>query len=184
VLASAVEHTGKNTVFKASAGYIWYFPKGEGHVVQGLEDGGHEYLLVFDNGNSNTEGVTFNIDDWLLHMPPSVLAKNFGVPNDTFKHVPNPTGSIARGMLNNSTNTTGIFGELRGNSSYYFPSSKMPFNQAPGGGGSFLKLDSTNFPIAKDLAQILWRCSWEDYGRCIGILTLVPDFNTVNLGEN
>lgn len=151
VLVSAVDHKGQNQVFIARAGDVWYFPKGEGHVIQGLEEKGNEYLLVFDNGNFNGLGVTFNVDDWLVHTPPSVLAKNFGVPVDTFKHTPNPYGSIANGVLSNGT-VSSPFGQLSGDSSYFFEASKKEFRKAPGGGGSFLTIDTSNFPIAKNIA--------------------------------
>jgi hypothetical protein len=57
---------------------------------------------------------------------------------------------------------------------WYFPSSKMSFAQAPGGGGSFLKVDSTNFPIAKDLAANNVEVLPRGLGKCIGILILFP----------
>jgi hypothetical protein len=31
---------------------------------------------------------TLLVTDWLAHTPPEVLAKNFGVPVDTFKNIP------------------------------------------------------------------------------------------------
>ncbi|KAE8446567.1 hypothetical protein EG329_011899 [Mollisiaceae sp. DMI_Dod_QoI] len=151
VLVSVVHSSGQNQVFKANTGDIWYFPKGQGHIIQGLSPGGNEYLLVFDNGNFNAQGTTFNVDDWITHTPPSVLAKNFGVPNDTFQHTARPYGSIANGVVSNGT-VSSPFGQLTGNSSYYFPASKMNFTKAPGGGGSYLTVDTEVFPIARNIA--------------------------------
>lgn len=58
-------------------GDIWYFPKGEAHVIQGLADQ-NEYLLAFDDGNFDAVGTTFMVDDWIAHTPKDILAKNFG----------------------------------------------------------------------------------------------------------
>ena len=75
---AAVNNEGKNQVFRADKGDIWYFPKGQGHVIQGITDPGAEYLLVFDDGDFDAKGRTFNVADWIVHTPLSVLAKNFG----------------------------------------------------------------------------------------------------------
>lgn len=56
-----------------------YFPKGAAHTVHGLSDEA-EYLLVFDEGDFDAFGTTFNVDDWISHTPKDILAKNFGTP--------------------------------------------------------------------------------------------------------
>ena len=56
-----------------------YFPKGQAHGVQGLADE-NEYLLVFDEGDFDATGTTFNVPDWLAHTPKHILARNFGKP--------------------------------------------------------------------------------------------------------
>lgn len=68
-------------------GDLWYFPAGFGHSIQGLEDDGCEFLLVFDNGHFS-EDSTFQLTDWLAHTPKEVLAKNFQVPESTFAKIP------------------------------------------------------------------------------------------------
>ncbi|KAF4629866.1 hypothetical protein G7Y89_g8275 [Cudoniella acicularis] len=155
VLVSVVTSSGKNQLFKADTGDIWYFPKGQGHAIQGLSDGGAEYLLVFDQGDFNAVGTTFNIDDWITHTPPEVLMKNFGLPNSStppFSTTPTSAGSIIPGTVGNGTLPKAMSGELTGSSSYYFASSTKNFTKAPGGGGQYLTVDSTNFPIVKSLA--------------------------------
>ena len=77
VLVSAVDEDGKNQVDTLNVGDIWYFPKGEAHVIQGLDDE-NEYLLAFDDGNFDATGTTFMVDDWISHTPKNILAKNFG----------------------------------------------------------------------------------------------------------
>ena len=73
----AVDENGKNQVDTLNTGDIWYFPKGQAHSIQGLEDQ-NEYLLAFDDGNFDATGTTFNVDDWITHTPKDILAKNFG----------------------------------------------------------------------------------------------------------
>ena len=51
--------------------------EGEAHVIQGLAEQ-NEYLLVFDDGNFDTAGTTFNVDDWIAHTPKDILAKSLG----------------------------------------------------------------------------------------------------------
>ena len=55
VLVSAVDENGKYQVDKLGVGDIWYFPKGQAHTVQGLDDQ-NEYLLAFDDGDFNAVG--------------------------------------------------------------------------------------------------------------------------------
>ncbi len=57
------------------------------HSIQGLGDDGCEFLLVFDSGSFD-ENETFLLTDWLAHTPRHILAKNFGVPEKAFDHVP------------------------------------------------------------------------------------------------
>jgi oxalate decarboxylase len=74
---SAVDEYGRNQFEILNEGDIWYFPKGEAHVIQGLAEQ-NEYLLVFDDGNFDTAGTTFNVDDWIAHTPKDILAKSLG----------------------------------------------------------------------------------------------------------
>ncbi len=84
---TAVDQQGRSHVSDVHAGDLWIFPGGIPHSIQGLGPDGAEFLLVFDDGNFN-EFETFLLTDWLHHTPPSVLAKNFGVPESTFANVP------------------------------------------------------------------------------------------------
>ena len=55
VLVSAVDENGKYQVDELTFGDIWYFPKGQAHTVQGLDDE-NEYLLAFDDGDFDKVG--------------------------------------------------------------------------------------------------------------------------------
>jgi oxalate decarboxylase len=66
---------GSMFVDDVQAGDLWNFPAGLPHSIQGLEEDGCEFLLVFNQG-SFSEGSTFLLSDWLKHTPPDVLQKN------------------------------------------------------------------------------------------------------------
>ena len=70
-----------------SEGEGWYFPAGIPHSIQGLEDDGCEFLLVFDDGDFD-ENSTFLLTEWLARTPKEVLAKNFNVPERAFDAFP------------------------------------------------------------------------------------------------
>ncbi|KAF2465068.1 Bicupin, oxalate decarboxylase/oxidase [Lindgomyces ingoldianus] len=151
VLVSAVDENGKYQVDTLEYGDIWYFPKGQAHTVQGL-DNENEYLLVFDDGDFDKVGTTFNLDDWVAHTPKSVLAKNFGLPESVFSSVPEKNPYIQNSTVSNRT-VTGPNGQLTGNSSYVYHTFQHTPEKVPGGGGLFYKIDSTNFPIATTIAS-------------------------------
>ena len=68
-------------------GDLWYFPAGFPHSIQGLGPDGSEFMLIFNQGTFS-EDDTFLISDWVAHTPPSVLAKNFGLPEGVLKNLP------------------------------------------------------------------------------------------------
>ncbi|WP_428375770.1 oxalate decarboxylase family bicupin [Lichenicoccus sp.] len=84
---TAVDQNGRNFVDDVHEGDLWYFPSGVPHSIQGLNDDGCEFLLVFDDGSFNEES-TFLLNDWFRHIPPEVLGKNFGQPASMFGNTP------------------------------------------------------------------------------------------------
>jgi len=67
-------------------GDVWLVPSGVPHSIQGLEEG-TEFILVFDNPYFS-ENQTLLISEFLAHLPPGVIAKNFGLPADEFATLP------------------------------------------------------------------------------------------------
>jgi oxalate decarboxylase len=86
---TAIDAQGRNFVDDVGVGDLWYFPSGIPHSIQGLNPDGCEFLLVFDSGGFD-EDSTFLLSDWFKHVPEDVLAKNFGVQNADFSHLPDP----------------------------------------------------------------------------------------------
>ena len=83
---TAIDNDGKSFVKDVGVNDIWFFPTGTPHSIQGLEPDGCEFLLVFDDGKFS-EGDTTLISDWARHTPRSVLAKNWGVPENELDEV-------------------------------------------------------------------------------------------------
>lgn len=75
---TAIDVDGHPYVKDVKAGDLWYFPQGIPHSIQGLGPDGCEFLLVFDKGSFSEDGTTL-LSDWLIHTPPEVVGKNFGV---------------------------------------------------------------------------------------------------------
>lgn len=66
VLVSAVDENGHHQVTELGFGDIWYFPKGQAHTIQGLDDE-NEYLLAFDDGNFDAAGYVASFD-WIVAL--------------------------------------------------------------------------------------------------------------------
>ncbi|KAH7024537.1 oxalate decarboxylase [Microdochium trichocladiopsis] len=150
VLVSAVDQDGKFQVAKLEVGDVWYFPKGQGHTVQGLEDD-NEFLLVFDDGDFDATGTTFNVDDWIKHTPKHILAKNFGLNASVFDSVPSPNPYIQQGNVSDS-GVSGGGGELSGDASFVYYAKDHALQDIPGGGGTLRIIDTTTFPASKTIA--------------------------------
>jgi oxalate decarboxylase len=89
---------GRPYVADVQAGDLWYFPAGAPHSLQGLGPDGCEFVICFDDGHAN-EFNTLLISDWFAHTPPEALAKNFGVPAETFAKIPLQNLWIFQGKL-------------------------------------------------------------------------------------
>jgi oxalate decarboxylase len=84
---TAVDRGRKTFLDDVGEGDLWFFATGVPHSIQGLGDDGCEFLLVFDSGTFD-ENETILLTDWLAHTPRHILAKNFGVPESAFAHIP------------------------------------------------------------------------------------------------
>ena len=84
---TAIDAAGKSFVADAKKNDLWFFPSGVPHSIQGLNPDGCEFLLVFDDGNFS-ESETVLLSDAMMHLPPEVLAKNFGVGEKAFENLP------------------------------------------------------------------------------------------------
>lgn len=81
---TAIDANGRSFVRDTKEGDLWYFPTGIPHSIQGLAPDGAEFLLVFDDGNFS-EFETVLLSDLIAHTPGDVMAKNFGVPQQSLQ---------------------------------------------------------------------------------------------------
>src|SRR5437660_8458509 len=84
---TVLDAEGRPYVADVNEGDLWYFPAGQPHSLQGLGPDGCEFVICFDDGDAS-EFNTLLVTDWFAHTPPSVLAKNFGEPAETFANIP------------------------------------------------------------------------------------------------
>jgi oxalate decarboxylase len=149
---TAIDQDGRNFVADIGPGDLWLFPAGMPHSIQALADG-CEFLLVFDDG-SFTENNTFLLTDWLLHTPPDVLARNFGLPEAAFANMPShelyiflaaAPGPLAVDLV------SGPNGAIPQSYAYRL-SEQEPIEVA---GGRVRIVDSRNFPVARTIAAAL-----------------------------
>lgn len=148
---TAVDAQGHNFVDDVGVGDLWYFPAGIPHSIQGLSPDGCEFLLVFDDGDFS-EDNTFLISDWLHHVPPEVLAKNFGVPAGSFDKVPASLyifpaplpGPLAADHVEGATPVMQTFSHRM--------LAQEPIRTKS---GTVRITDSNNFPVSKTIAAAL-----------------------------
>src|SRR6201988_3232018 len=84
---TVLDAVGRPYVADVKEGALWYFPAGQPHSLQGLGPDGCEFVICFDDGDAS-EFNTLLVTDWFAHTPPEILAKNFGVPAETFAKIP------------------------------------------------------------------------------------------------
>ncbi len=154
---------GSMFVDDVNEGDLWLFPAGSPHSIQGIGDDGCEFLLVFNQGSFSEES-TFLLSDWLMHTPPDVLEKNFGLGAGAIAKLPKgdplyifpsdvPTQSLAQDQAEVSKHAA------KPKKSYTFKASAMQPTYTTAHGN--LKIvDVRNFPASPNL--------------CAGIVTVKP----------
>src|SRR5579862_7172814 len=98
VRTTVIDPQGRAETNDFDPGDVWYFPRGHGHMLECLGDEPTHFILIFDNGYFSEFG-TFSISDWIGHIPKSLLAKNFGLPESTFSTFPKKEVYFAHGSL-------------------------------------------------------------------------------------
>jgi oxalate decarboxylase len=98
VRTTVISPTGEAGQDDFGPGDVWFFPKGHGHMLQGLGPDETHFILGFDDGHFSEFG-TFSITDWLGHTPTSVLAQNLGLPEAAFADFPKSEVYIVPGKV-------------------------------------------------------------------------------------
>lgn len=97
--------------------------------------------------------TTFQVDDWLIHTPKSILAKNFGVDESVFNTLPKSDPYI----LPPTNISTADVSDPSGETDFIYRLSKITPPTVPGGGGTLSIIDSRVFPIATTIAAAVVR---------------------------
>ena len=145
---TAVDLDGKSFVADTNKYDLWFFPSGVPHSIQGLEPDGCEFMLVFDDGNFS-ESETVLLSDSVSHIPPEVLAKNFGVSEQALKNVPRQELFIFQAPLPPSLETDQRVAGALGKSSrdFAFRTMQMPVTRRTKSGEVRI-VDSNQFKVS------------------------------------
>ncbi len=153
---TTLDGEGRPYVNDVKAGDLWYFPPGLPHSLQGLGPDGAEFVLAFDNGAAG-EYNTLMLTDWIAHTPPEVLAKNFGIPAESFKNIPVEQKWIFQGELPGplaQDQAEVMKGTTASPSPFIFRLSDMKPDKS-NKSGTVQIADSTNFTVSKTVAAAL-----------------------------
>ncbi len=134
-------------------GDVWYFPRGHGHMLECLGNMPCHFILIFDNGYFSEFG-TFSISDWIGHVPPALLAKNFGVPESSFEGFPKSEVYFARGPVPPETPSKPLQGWKVPALTHKYELLKRPPHRVFKGGREW-RVDSTHFPISKTVTGVV-----------------------------
>jgi oxalate decarboxylase len=154
---TAIDFDGSSYVNDVKAGDLWYFPTGIPHSLQGLGPDGCEFLLVFDDGNFSEDNTTL-LSDWMIHTPPEVLEKNWGVAAsalEPLKKIPAEGRYIFQtavpGSLEQDQQAAARNGKLTSTAFEFRMLQMRPQKATPK--GEVRIVDSSNFPAAANIAM-------------------------------
>ncbi|WZO97085.1 cupin domain-containing protein [Isosphaeraceae bacterium EP7] len=154
VRTTAISPEGNSETNEFEPGDVWYFPRGHGHMLQCLGEKPCHFILIFDNGYFSEFG-TFSITDWLGHVPKTLLAKNFGLPESAFDGFPTDEVYFARGPIPDESTPPNLQGAM------VSPPESHKFQllaQEPHSvhkGGREWRLGQDRFPIARTVTGVI-----------------------------
>jgi len=190
---TAIDAGGRSFVADVGVNDLWYFPSGLPHSIQGLGPDGCEFMLVFDDGNFS-EAETVLLSDSMAHLPPEVLAKNFGVTESALAGLPQRElfifqTKVPGALTADQQATAGSHGLT--SLDFAFRTMNYPATKSTQGGEVRI-VDSSKFPVATTIAMALvtvrpgglrelhWHPNadeWQYYIRGQGRMTVVATGN-------
>jgi oxalate decarboxylase len=153
---TAIDLDGKGFVSDVTEGDLWYFPPGIPHSIQGLNPDGAEFLLVFDDGNFS-EYETVLLTDWMAHTPHDVLAKNFGVSEQSMEKMPRREKFIFQAPVPGSLadDLKAVSGSMGASpQEFAFRTAQQPVTKRTKGGEVRI-IDSTKFKVSTTIAAAI-----------------------------
>lgn len=153
VRTTVIDPQGRAETNEFGPGDVWYFPRGHGHMLECLGNKPTHFILIFDNGYFSEFG-TFSITDWVGHAPIPLLAKNFGLPEESFDGFPKDEVYFAFGEFPPQPAEFPLQGEkLPPLTHKYQLLSQNPYRTFKG--GREWRVDSTMFPISKTVTGVI-----------------------------
>jgi oxalate decarboxylase len=149
---TSVDQQGRTFQDDVREGDLWYFPSGIPHSIQGIGEVGVEFLLVFDDGNFS-EDNTFLLTDMCAHLPPEVLAKNFGWTEEQVSPFPKEQLYIFQSEVPGPLTGDQLRGDGPVPNWFKFQMMGMSPQRFPG--GTVRIVDSRNFPASVHMAAAL-----------------------------
>lgn len=150
--ATVISPNGQSEISEFGPGDTWYFPRGHGHLLQGLGPGECHFLLGFDNGHFSEFG-TFSITDWIAHSSPRLLSKNFGLPEAAFAGFPKKEIYIGPGKVPAKAIEEFRNSDLQPTQSIHkFSLDRQPAKTFPGGEERIVTMK--DFPIQTTLTAV------------------------------
>ena len=153
---TAIDLDGKGFVSDVTEGDLWYFPPGIPHSIQGLNPDGAEFLLVFDDGNFS-EYETVLLTDWMAHTPHDVLAKNFGVSEQSMEKMPRREKFIFQAPVPGSLadDLKAVSGSMGASpQEFAFRTAQQPVTKRTKGGEVRI-IDSSKFKVSTTIAAAI-----------------------------
>ncbi|KAM0755190.1 Bicupin, oxalate decarboxylase/oxidase [Meredithblackwellia eburnea MCA 4105] len=151
---AAVASNGTNYISDVGPGDLWYFPSSVPHSIQALDEG-LEFLVLFGDGNFDSQGTTFMASDFAAHVPKEVLAHNLGVNVSELNNIPQKDpyiipatkkpGSVDQESVKSPVGTIP--------NPFVYKLSQQPAEKKKG--GEVKIADSTNFFASKEVASAL-----------------------------
>jgi oxalate decarboxylase len=135
-------------------GDVWYFPRGHGHLLQGLGPEEVHFILIFDDGAFSEFG-TFSSTDWLGLTPPEVLSKSLGLPASTFAQFPKKELYIVQGRIPpKDIPTLHQGGQKLSHQTHRYPLlAQQPHSRFAG--GEERRVSAREFPISTTMTGVL-----------------------------
>src|SRR5712664_4103084 len=152
VRTTVINPAGQTETNDFEPGDIWYFPRGHAHVLECLGNEPTHFILIFDNGYFSEFG-TFSITDWFGHVPKTLLAKNFSLPESAFDGFPKEEVYFARGTLPPAEPTVPLQGWKLPPETHKYRLLAQPPHSTYQGGREW-RVDSNRFPIAKTITGV------------------------------
>ena len=98
VRATVIGPDGTSEMNDFDPGDVWYFPRGHGHMLQGLGPDETHFVLIFDDGAFSESAPSARPTGWATRRP-RFLSKTLGLPVSAFAKFPKEELYIVQGRI-------------------------------------------------------------------------------------